>query len=90
MKQNFAITLSPPTILVELLLLGEITPRKIFVVCFLNLAVRFIEENKYGKVSHLGNVASEEKKETEKITDLAEAKVAHSPSPSAMKQSDPH
>ena len=49
-----------------------------------------LEENKYGKVSHLGNVASEEKKETEKITDLAEAQVAHSPSPSAMKQSDPH
>ena len=49
-----------------------------------------LEENKYGKVSHLGNVASEETKETEKSTDLAEAKVAHSPSPSAMKQSDPH
>lgn len=48
-----------------------------------------LEESKCGKVSRLGNVAGEERKEAEKVTDLAEARVARSPSPSSMKQGGP-
>lgn len=48
-----------------------------------------LEESKRRKVSRLGNVAGEEREEAEKVTDLAEARVARSPSPSSMKQSDP-
>lgn len=41
-------------------------------------------------VGTLGMWPVKRKKEKEKITDLAEMKVTHSPAPSSMKQSEPH